>query len=69
IGRGAFEGCSNLVNITIPDRVTSIGNAAFRGCSNLKTLTIPKHFTIAHAKAMAWFGSERIPYGCKIIHK
>ena len=32
IGDGAFEGCSRLRSVTIPDSVTRIGNGAFEGC-------------------------------------
>ena len=35
IGDSAFEECSNLTSITIPNSVTSIGDYAFFGCSNL----------------------------------
>ena len=35
IGDHAFYGCTSLTNITIPDRVTSIGVNAFHSCSNL----------------------------------
>ncbi len=35
IGNGAFDGCSGLGSITIPDSVTSIGDSAFRDCSSL----------------------------------
>ena len=38
---GAFENCSGLTSITIPDRVTSIGGSAFYGCSGLTSITIP----------------------------
>ena len=41
----AFEGCSSLTNITIPDSVTSIGMAAFDGCSSLTNITIPDSVT------------------------
>lgn len=35
IGDSAFEGCSGLTSILIPDSVTSIGESAFSGCVNL----------------------------------
>ncbi len=45
IGRFAFEGCSKLTSITIPDSVTSIGQEAFYGCSSLTSITIPNSVT------------------------
>jgi hypothetical protein len=45
IGDQAFEGCTSLTSITIPDSVTSIGNYAFIGCSNLTSITIPDSVT------------------------
>ena len=41
----AFEGCSNLSSITIPNTVTSIGERAFYGCSSLPSITIPNTIT------------------------
>ncbi len=35
IGYSAFEDCTSLTSITIPDSVTSIGYYAFRGCTSL----------------------------------
>ena len=45
IGDHAFEGCSGLTSITIPDSVTSIGSDAFCGCSGLTSITIPDSVT------------------------
>jgi len=35
----AFQGCSNLKSITIPDRVTYIGYATFGSCTSLTAVT------------------------------
>ena len=45
IGDNAFENCTNLTNITIPDTVTSIGQEAFSGCTSLTNITIPNTVT------------------------
>ena len=45
IGLYAFENCSGLTSITIPDGVTSIGDYAFKGCSGLTSITIPDGVT------------------------
>lgn len=42
---GAFSNCSNLISITIPNGVTSIGEHAFSGCSSLTSITIPNSVT------------------------
>jgi ubiquitin len=41
IGVQAFDGCTSLTSITIPDGVTSIGGAAFDACTSLTSITIP----------------------------
>ena len=41
----AFNGCSGLTSVTIPDSVTSIGSSAFSGCSGLTSMTIPSSIT------------------------
>mgnify|MGYP004465893369 CR=1 FL=1 len=37
---GAFEGCTSLTSVTIPDSVTEIGWGAFSGCTSLTSVTI-----------------------------
>ena len=40
IGDYAFEDCTNLTSVIIPDGVTTIGYSAFSKCSNLNRVTI-----------------------------
>ena len=41
IGNSAFEGCSGLTSVTIPNSVNSIGDYAFAYCRGLTSVTIP----------------------------
>ena len=45
IGDFAFESCSGLISVTIPNSVTSIGNYAFAACSGLTSVTIGNSVT------------------------
>ena len=45
IGDYAFDGCTSLTSITIPDSVASIGAGAFRNCRSLTSITIPDSVT------------------------
>jgi hypothetical protein len=38
LAKGAFEGCTGLTSVTIPNSVTNIGDNAFEGCTKLLTI-------------------------------
>ena len=45
IGDFAFNDCSGLTSITIPNTITTIGEAAFQSCRGLISITIPNSVT------------------------
>ena len=51
IGYDAFNDCTELTSITIPDGVTCIGNSAFSYCTSLETVTIPNSVTQIYPRA------------------
>lgn len=51
IGESAFDRCSNVTRVAIPDSVTSIGFMAFRYCTNLASVTLPDSVTNLGAQA------------------
>ena len=58
IGSSAFENCNSLINVTIPNSVTSIGGSAFEGCSSLASVAIGDGLTsIGYS---AFYGCERL---------
>ena len=62
----AFESCTGLTNITIPNGVIYIGNGAFRGCKGLTDITIPDSVTQISNDAFAicsGLTSIKIPNG------
>ena len=45
IGASAFQNCTGLTSVTIPNAVTSIGDYAFHNCTGLTSVTIPNSVT------------------------
>lgn len=71
IGNSAFNGCSDLTEITISENVKSIGSDAFNGCSNLTKITIPKNVTKIEDYAIFNCGVKEITIlnpKCDIYH-
>lgn len=38
---GAFEGCTGITSITIPESVTTVYGDAFKGCTGIKEINVP----------------------------
>ena len=53
IGNYAFQGCSGLQEVSIPDTVTNIGMLAFYGCSGLTSITLPDSISTIGGLAFA----------------
>jgi hypothetical protein len=45
IGSNAFQNCTSLTKIIIPDEVQSIGSMTFKNCTNLTNAILPKGIT------------------------
>lgn len=45
IGENAFNYCSQLTSVTLPNSVTTIGRYAFESCSNMVSINIPESVT------------------------
>ncbi len=70
IGNRAFEYCSGLTSINIPESVTSIGSSAFYECSGLTSIAIPESVTSIGSSAFygtAWYNNQ--PNGLVYVGK
>ena len=70
IPANAFNGCSGLTRVLIPDTVTCIGNAAFANCAALEELSIPSGVTAIGREAFTGCSSltsVTLPQGIHVI--
>ncbi len=65
IAAGSFNDNCDLIKVTIPASVTSIGDNAFKGCHNLRTVIYTDASTIQHIGTDA-FKTQEITCGCKL---
>lgn len=81
IGYNAFNWCSSLTSIVIPEGVTSIGDYAFDGCSSLISIEIPSNVSsigksafsfcsfltsIEIPSSVRWIGESAFSYCCSL---
>lgn len=45
IGSNAFQDCTDLTSVTLPNSITTIDASAFYNCTSLKSITIPESVT------------------------
>ena len=62
ISNNAFEYCSALTSVEIPDNVTTIGKEAFLWCQSLKNIAIPKSIKLIGENAFTGTNSLREVY-------
>lgn len=67
---GAFQYCTSLTSVTIPNSVVTIGRMAFDGCRSISSITIPE--SVRTIREFAFLGcnsmtSARIPSGVTSI--
>ena len=58
IDDSAFQGCTGLTSIEIPEGILSIGVAAFQDCKNLESVTLPS--TLNSIGSSAFQGCEKL---------
>ena len=66
IGKNAFQSCTNLTGVTIPNSVTDIKLAAFCGCRNLKSVTIPGSVDNIEKGAFFYCGLTNVTIGAGV---
>ena len=72
IGRSAFQFCTSLTSIILPNSITSIGDYAFWNCNSIISITIPNSVTSIGYSAFdgcSSITSITIPNSIKCIEK
>lgn len=70
IVKDAFNGCDELLSVSVPDSVESIGKCAFARCSSIQTVTLPKSIRLISSGCFSGCESLKkldIPAGVELI--
>lgn len=68
IGNEAFDVCSSLVQVTLPEQITSIGEYAFGECTSLTDITIPNGVTQIGLAAFRGSGLNNVYLPNSVTH-
>ncbi|MBR6633135.1 MAG: leucine-rich repeat protein [Clostridia bacterium] len=60
IGSYTFDGCSNLVSVSISSSITSVGSGAFNNCDSLKTINFTEDSNLAIIDSYAFYSCENL---------
>lgn len=53
LGDGVFEGCRQLLGVTLPDSIREIGSSLFYGCEKLNKVNLPNQITCIPSNCFA----------------
>jgi len=78
IGNSAFEDCTSLTSVVIPEGVTSIGKSSFKHCNSLRSITLPfvgatedgisnTHFGYIFGASSYYYSNTYIPGSLKTV--
>ena len=65
IGESAFEGCSKLDNIVLPESLRSLDSSAFQGATELKNVTISEGLLSIFSVFKIVFANAKSPNSLK----
>ena len=60
IYNNAFSGCSNIVSMTLPSCVKTIGDYAFNNCTKMKNITIPANSKLISIGQRAFYNCSKL---------
>ena len=64
IADGAFEGCTSLTTVTIPDTVTTLGDNVFEGCTSLEKIIFKGTIEQWKALELSSSGNDKLVVEC-----